>query len=373
MKNFILILAVICTLFSTSEMTANAVPPKKPTKTVPVKKNLTKKPTTPKVDKLPMGVEIFEVSTEAVPCENNALKTCFLVKRNNQKEFEIFNETIEGFNFEEGNSYILWVKKEMKSPPINVDESVYKYVLYKMISKKDANGKAIVTAVEETPKPKIMDKNTTTRLIINEEQGHCDGIPENYCLLIKKPNDKDFEIFYQNIPGFKFERGYRQTILVHERHVDNPLVKQTVPIYTLIKVEKKEKIFDVPAVTETPPLLPVTAESACPFDKKWYLTKMKPNDTTSFEIEDKTIWVNVDYSNKKVNGKAPCNNFMGGFSSDLKTTFATDQLISTKMYCENMNLEDMFLSLLQNVDAYKLSDDHLDLYKGKSLLLSFVR
>lgn len=215
-------------------------------------------------------------------------------------------------------------------------------------------------------------------MIINEEQVPCENVAEKNCLLIKKQGDKTFEIFYQAIPGFSFERGYRQTILVQERKVENPQVKQTLPIYTFVKVLKKEKIFDaaeIPATTApvSTIILPPSSNSSCPFDKKWYLKKMKPNDTTAYEIIDRSVWIDVNYVEKRLSGKAPCNTFMGGFTSDLKSTFVSDRLVSTQMYCENMNLETMFLSLLQNADSYKQTPTTLDLYKGDLLLLSFER
>ena len=77
---------------------------------------------------------------------------------------------------------------------------------------------------------------------------------QNQKKALKEEGKKEFEIFYQNIEGFIFEEGYRQTILVSERYIANPMVKQTEPIYTLVKVLKKELIFDAKkaVVTETP-------------------------------------------------------------------------------------------------------------------------
>lgn len=352
---------------------------KKTTQTVSKSKTKTKS-TVNKMEKVPVGVEVFEVSSSTIPCENDASKNCLLVKKDNQKEYEIFNEDIDGFNFEPGNEYTLWVKKQLKTPPISASESIYKYVLVKIVSKNGIKlGEFNATYPNKDNEQKNdLDKGNMTTLIINEEQVPCENVAEKNCLLIKKQGDKTFEIFYQAIPGFSFERGYRQTILVQERKVEHPQVKQTLPIYTFVKVLKKEKIFDAvaqPATTAPEPtiLLPTSSESSCPFDKKWYLKKMKPNDTTAYEVIDRSVWVDINYADKKIGGKAPCNSFMGGFTSDLKTTFVSDRLVSTQMYCDNMNLETMFLSLLQNADSYKQTPTTLDLYKGDLLLLSFER
>lgn len=44
---------------------------------------------------------------------------------------------------------------------------------------------------------------------------------------------------------------------------------------------------------------------------------------------------------------------------------------STKMYCENMKYEELYLSLLQNADRFEIKEGKLSLYKGKRLLLVF--
>jgi len=379
-KLFITALLLLMNIIILSPAMAAQKTGKKSTNKSVSKYKKTPKPSSAKTEKIPVGVEVFYVSSATVPCEANAAKNCFLVKKENQKEYEIFNENIDGFNFEPGNEYTLWVKKQLKTPPISASESIYKYVLIKIESKNgiksgESNASSLI---KEDINTKNGDNEKITTLIINEEQVPCENVAEKNCLLIKKQGDKTFEIFYQAIPGFSFERGYRQTILVQERKVENPQVKQTLPIYTFVKVLKKEKIFDaaeIPATTApvSTIILPPSSNSSCPFDKKWYLKKMKPNDTTAYEIIDRSVWIDVNYVEKRLSGKAPCNTFMGGFTSDLKTTFVSDRLVSTQMYCDNMNLETMFLSLLQNADSYKQTPTTLDLYKGDLLLLSFER
>ncbi len=210
-----------------------------------------------------------------------------------------------------------------------------------------------------------MNVSNTTTLIVNEEKTKCEGNPMAKCLLIKKENTKTVEIFYQGIEGFVFEEGYRQTISVSERYVANPMVKQTEPIYTLTKVLKKELIFDAKKadVTETP---------KTPLDKKWVLRKMQESDTTSFVIDDGGVWIQFNSTENKLNGKAPCNSYFGGFNSDLVSSFQAMAVASTRMYCEaNMKYEELYFTLLQNADRFEIKEGKLILYKGKRLLLIF--
>ena len=159
-----------------------------------------------------------------------------------QLQFKNYHQTqkFSTFNYEAGNTYTIWVREELKTPPIAADESMYKYVYVKTIAKKNISNQNNTTVKDDISKPQSgMNFSKQTTLIINETQTACEGNPDAKCLLIKKEGAKEFEIFYQGIDGFVFEEGYRQTILVNERHVANPMIKQTKPIYTLVKVLNK--------------------------------------------------------------------------------------------------------------------------------------
>lgn len=86
------------------------------------------------------------VDAETAACDNSD-NQCLLVKQPGRKEFEIYNEPIEGFNYEKGYTYTIVVKQQLKDPPIAVGESLFKYVLVKISSKK-----AVVKTVSNTPK-----------------------------------------------------------------------------------------------------------------------------------------------------------------------------------------------------------------------------
>jgi hypothetical protein len=208
-------------------------------------KKSTKKNAATVTQKLPPNTKIFYIDAERAKCEGVTTMQCLMVKKTGQKEYELFYDNIEGFNFEEGNTYTIWVREELKTPPIAADESMYKYVYVKTIAKKNSSNQNNTTVKDDISKPLSgMNFSKQTTLVVNEEKAQCEGNPDATCLMIKQKGAKEFEIFYQGIAGFVFEQGYRQTILVSERHVANPMIKQTEPIYTLIKVLKKEKIGD---------------------------------------------------------------------------------------------------------------------------------
>ena len=315
--------------------------------------------------KIPKDVQVWTIDAQKAKCEGVTTSMCLLVKKQTDKDFNLFYDNIDGFDYQEGFVYTLWVREELKTPPIPADASMYTYKLEKVVSKKPIVGFS-TTTIDNSKPLSGMNVSMTKKLIVNEEKGQCEGNPDAKCLLIKKEGAKEFEVFYQGIEGFTFEEGYRQTILVKERHVANPMVKQVEPIYTLVSVVKKEFIFDA---KKTSPLVTDTPKTA--LDKKWFLRKMKDSDTTSFEITDNAVYVEFNSAESRITGKAPCNTYFGGFKSDFISTFQTSAIASTKMYCDNMKFEDIYFTLLQNTDTFEIKEGKLILSKGKKLLLVF--
>lgn len=327
-----------------------------------VKKSVKK--TTTKAAVLPANTSVWTIDAVLAQCEGVTTKNCLLVKKTGDKDFNLFYDNIIGFNYEEGFVYTLWVKEELKTPPIPADASMYNYTLVKIVAKKPV-AKYANTTIDNKKPLSGMNSSTTKTLIINEERTACEGNPDAKCLLIKQPDAKTFEIFYQGIEGFTFEEGYRQTILVSERYVANPMVKQAEPIYTLIRVLKKELIN--PVKTD----VVVSNQPKTILDKKWTLRKMKDTDSTSFVVDDNAVYMEINSSENRISGKAPCNNFFGGFKSDFISSFQTSAIANTKMYCSNMKMEDLFFSLLQNAERFEIKEGKLSLYKGERLLLVF--
>ncbi len=348
---FLLLMAVSCFSFAQKGKTS--------AKKSPVKKNVA-------TSKIPRDVQVWTIDAQRAKCEGATTMLCLLVKKQGDKDFNLFYDKIDGLDYQEGFVYTIWVKAEaLDRMTLMVGESETKYTLVKVVSKKATVGYS--NTIIDNKKPLSgMNVTMTKTLVVNEEKAKCEGNPDAKCLLIKKEGDKEFEVFYQGIDGFTFEEGYRQTIQVSERHVANPMIKEAAPIYTLISVLKKELIFDAKKISAPAPEQPKTV-----LDNKWYLKKIQETDTSSFIIDDNALWLEFNSTTNKITGKAPCNTFFGGFSSNFVTTLQVMAVGSTKMYCENMKYEELYLSLLQNADRFEIKDRKLSLYKGKRLLLVF--
>lgn len=85
---------------------------------------------------LPPNTEIWAVDAQQLPCEDASGKLCLLVKQAGKNEFEIFHDSIRGFDYQPGFVYVIRVKKVLKPAPLAADASIYAYYLDKVESRK---------------------------------------------------------------------------------------------------------------------------------------------------------------------------------------------------------------------------------------------
>ena len=100
-------------------------------------------------------IKIFQVFEETAPCDEvTGTKKCLLIKEPAQKEYELFHDPIEGFQYEEGNAYTLQVRV-ISMPGDAGRPMTFLYRLVKIVSQ-TKNG----TAVSPSSVPKGDVKNT---------------------------------------------------------------------------------------------------------------------------------------------------------------------------------------------------------------------
>ncbi|HQV77494.1 MAG TPA: DUF4377 domain-containing protein [Chitinophagales bacterium] len=315
--------------------------------------------------------ETWIISSETTQCETST-DECLLVKQAGKKEFEIFNEKIEGFNFEKGYQYTISVKQEIKQPPIAAGESVFKYVLLKVIAQKSTY----------TPAETINNSNTSNNkskfFDINYETVPCGSNYTQACLLLKEKGKSEFEIFEGSIYGFNYQAGYNYTIEVKETGNSN---------YYLVKEIKKTSI-NTPANTQEinatnnnsvstntinnkiiqPTSIPTTSN----LDGRWYVRKIKDSDGSSFVTDDNVLWIEINTFRDKLDGFGACNKFEAVVKSDLKTTCQISKITSTFSNCGNKKLENLFFQLLQEVNRFEIKNGNLILSNQWNFLLGFT-
>lgn len=87
-------------------------------------------------------------------------------------------------------------------------------------------------------------------------------------------------------------------------------------------------------------------------------------------VKGKVPTMNIE--GEKINGNAGCNNYFGTVQLDATTgNFSAGQMGSTKMACDNMNVEQNFMDMVAKANKYVVSGNTLELYKDSLLLLKF--
>lgn len=96
---------------------------------------------------------------------------------------------------------------------------------------------------------------------------------------------------------------------------------------------------------------------------KWVLADQVKGKTPTLNIED-----------GKITGNAGCNNYFGEAVLEAKTgSFSAGKLGATKMFCDNMSVEDNFLKLLSEANKYVVNGNTLELYKDSLLLMKLTK
>lgn len=111
-----------------------------------------------------------------------------------------------------------------------------------------------------------------------------------------------------------------------------------------------------------------TADMDALQQKRWVLTRLA--DTT-FKAPAREIYFQFRDNNTHINGFAGCNGFSGDVSvAARKISFSG--LIATKMYCDNMPLENRLMNALQQANGYLLNGETLQLLRDDKPLAWFA-
>ncbi len=331
-------------------------------------------PLIPKPKPAPAGSEIWKVDATTTSC---SLGQCMLVKKAGQREFEIFEDVIEGFEFTEGNTYTLQVRQTLKQPPIQANESIYKYELVKVITSSDSKYSNI-----SVPAP-ITSTGAIVQIDLDYGTIACESGSEKQCFLLKEKGRKEYEIFNGCIYGFTYEAGNRYILQARKNGED----------YDFIKVIKKEFVEYNPTKiscvnqrnqsssatntsgTSTAKDIPATnIPTSSALDKKWYLRKMKESEGSgqALTTDDNVMWIEISTFNDKLKGFGSCNNFEAVVRTDLVTSFQISKLTSGYVNCGYKKIEDLFYSVLQQADRFEIRNGNLILSKQWKYLMELT-
>jgi heat shock protein HslJ len=105
-------------------------------------------------------------------------------------------------------------------------------------------------------------------------------------------------------------------------------------------------------------------------NRKWVLESIKNRNLPKLET---LPFINFDKAKSSAGGNTGCNVFGGNYSVT-RETIAITNIISTMRACiedERMNVEREFKNGLQNADRFEIAGRKLNLYRGRTLLLTF--
>jgi glyoxylase-like metal-dependent hydrolase (beta-lactamase superfamily II) len=90
----------------------------------------------------------------------------------------------------------------------------------------------------------IPQKTNTTfsNLYVDSKLVDCVGVAPQQCMLVREDADSDWEFFYDQISGFKFEKGYEYKLKIKTTKIKNPPADASSLKYTLIKVLEKNNV-----------------------------------------------------------------------------------------------------------------------------------
>ena len=318
--------------------------------------------------------QTWQVNAEPGICNGINGGECLLIKTAGKKEFEVFDFKIEGFEYEKGYSYTIVVKQQLKEPPIAIDESIFKYVLVKIISKKREN-----TNVENNSS--VSSTSSIRTIEINYETIPCEADNSKNCLLIREKGKKEYEILNSTINGFEYQPGYSYVINVVEDKSGNYfLIKEISKKFVQSTSSKYNPIQNTSNPDESKPykttngkiIQTTVIQSNSVLDKKWYLRKMKQNESESFITDENVIYIELNTFNDRCRGFGACNAFDALIKSDLKSSFSISEISSGFKNCGNKKIEDLFYEQLKKADRFEIKNGNLILSTQWKYLMEFT-
>ena len=102
---------------------------------------------------------------------------------------------------------------------------------------------------------------------------------------------------------------------------------------------------------------------------KWNLTELHGVTHEVFADID-TFWFSLD--GESIVGVGACNRFFGGYQLSGNSGFKIGGMGMTRMACPDMELEDAFVRLFDEVDNYAIEDEYLVMKLGDDVVARFV-
>ncbi|WP_176829910.1 DUF4377 domain-containing protein [Tenacibaculum sp. MAR_2009_124] len=196
---------------------------------------------------------------------------------------------------------------------------------------------------------------------VNSSKVPCTGVAPMHCMQIQTGNvlnQDNWTLFYDSIEGFDYIPGNIYKLKVSVISLDPDLVPADAST-------KKYKLIEV--ISKTP-------DVKLNLNDIWVFTHLNGTEIT-VNSENERPQMEVNLSENRVFGKGACNRFNGSIKKLSGNTLKFDErMMSTKMMCQNMKLEDAFFKILAQTNSYQIKNNHLYLFdSGKKEIARFKK
>ena len=174
-------------------------------------------------------------------------------------------------------------------------------------------------------------------IYVSDTMVNCTGVATQKCFQIKEDEADNWSSFYGKIEGFDYEEGYNYKLKVEVSTIENPPSDGASEKYSLVEILEKLKA-------------PTSLAGG-----SWMVIKIM--DKIAFE-RNPTITLSMPQG--QITGSTSCNKFFGNVNLE-NSNFKVNTIGSTKMMCQDMETEQLFLETLGQVVSYKMENDKLQL------------
>ena len=100
-------------------------------------------------------------------------------------------------------------------------------------------------------------------------------------------------------------------------------------------------------------------------DTYWRLFELNGQPVGDSRKEGNEAHMILHSADGRVTGNGGCNNFSGSYDLGSENQISFTQLISTRMACPDMEVEDQLFTVLEAADNYTIGSDTLSLNRAK--------
>ncbi len=313
--------------------------------------------------------EIIEmwVKENKANCTGVAPMECLQVKYGNEKDWELFYSSIEGFDYTAGYRYHLKVVKSKRPAPVPADASAYTYTLQKVLSK------------EKIKIPSFAQKKVVLTQL-NGKKTNANNVYLTFDYNLNSINGKSgcntFAVDFTQVKSNRIQTGLPigtmmacdpETMQLEHAflmalHKQEYVIKHRRHEITLTSKDKKNKM--VFKVIDNGDIWNYIGQH------RWKLIQL---DGVGKEYGKAMI--QFDITKQTVNGNASCNSFFGSYAAK-GNNITFKGMGTTRMLCANdeaNQTENRLLTLFNSSGLrFDVADQTLNFYLNNRLVMMFA-